>query len=1017
MPAPRTCTECSALLADGEVGPLCAPCTRRVASAATVVRDTPAPTLQPASDTTRFPDGRAPALSSPVGLPRGGERFGPYRVVRELGSGGMGSVFEAEEVETGRRLALKVLSHSLDSAEMRKRFLREGRLAASVSHPNSVYVYGTEEIDGMPTISMELLPGGTLHDRVAERGPLPVGESVDAILDVIAGLEAAERVGVLHRDIKPTNCFVDADGRVKVGDFGLSVSVAVRVETQLTTQGTFLGTPAYSSPEQLRGDELDLRADIYSVGVTLYYLLTARVPFDADNMVKLISAVLERPPEPPDRRRADLPRGVSKVVLRCLEKQPEKRFASYEDLRRALLPYASASPTAATLGLRVLAGLVDLGAITLPLGFVQFLIWGTTGAMERIQKMTGVQLLVQSAVSYVVIAAWFAIPEARFGASLGKALCGLRVVRANRSSLGMGRAAARALFFIVVPALPSLAHMLSGNPMQAIQDYGGGMGAIVGLSYYVLLALLFATARRRNGFASLHDLATGVRVIRAQARQVRPVLSIEGPQPPRAEALSRIGPYDVLGTLGSPDGTEWLVGSDPRLGRKVWIRRVPPQTPAVVGGSSRAGRLRWLNGRRTEDASWDAFECPGGAPLVGLLDRPREWASVRYWIADLGEEIVSATKDGSLPEVLTLDRVWVSSEGVAKLLDFPAPGAAEVPGPRIVAHDPSGPPVFLAQVARSAIEGRVAASTEALEGPPARPLPTHARTWLQGLPSRPLTESMEALAPLLRRNASVTWRRRLAVVAACAALPAMIVGCSYATTTAQQRLGREAPDVMPLLLCLRQIEKIEGDTASPPEERARASRPYEVCIAGRLRRTVEDPAVWSGLYARSLIPEELRLRAERIVAQRPLPTEEEIHDAEIRVGDLISSGRRAELTYAGSPSLVAWAIVAWMMTLFLVALPSVLWALLGRRGAIHRVSGIDFARPDGRPVRRWRVALRQVVTWSPLLLPLPFWIGGNGSEESGLAAAAAVLLLGAAWSILSARSLQDRIAGTRVVPA
>lgn len=1020
MPASRTCTDCGATLSDGEGGPLCAPCTRKVASAATVVRDTPSPILKPTSRTTRLSDSHTDTPSTPMEMPRGGERFGPYRVVRELGSGGMGTVFEAEEVETGRRVALKVLSHSLDSAEMRKRFLREGRLAASVNHPNSVFVFGTDEIDGMPTISMELLPGGTLSERVQGRGPLPVGEAVDAILQVMAGLEAAQRVGVLHRDIKPTNCFVDADGTVKVGDFGLSVSLHARMESQLTQQGTFLGTPAYSSPEQLRGDELDLRADIYSVGVTLYFLLTARVPFDADNMVKLLAAVLERAPEPPDRRRSDLPRGLSKAILRCLEKQPERRFATYEDLRRALLPYASVSPTAATLGLRVLAGLVDLGAVTLPLSAVQFLTWGTSGAVERLQKMTGGQLLLQSAVSYLVMTAWFAIPEARFGASLGKALCRLRVARTDRAPLGIGRAALRALVFLLVPAIPSLIHMLALNPMQAVQDYTGGAGAAVGLSYYALLALLFATARRRNGYASLHDLLTGVRVTRAQSRQVRPVIAIEGPALPHAETPSRIGPYEVLGSLGASGGTEWLLGADPRLGRKVWIRVLPTGSanPPVAGGTtSRVGRLRWLNGRRAEDAAWDAFEFPGGAPLVGLLDRPREWAAVRYWLADLAEEMLSASKDGSLSQVLTLDRVWISGEGRAKLLDFPAPLAGEAPGPRIVASDPSGPCLFLAQVARSALEGRVVAATEAMEGPPSLPLPTHARTWLQGLPARPLAEAVESLSPLLRRPASVNWRRRLAVVAAAAALPMLVVGCSFATNAVQRRLARESPGVMPVLLCLRQIERIEADSASSDEERTRSRRPYEVYIASRLRGTVEDPVVWSGMYARSMIPEAMRRRAERIVARRPLPTEEEVRDAEALVRPLVGEDPGAGYPFQAGSAVTVIGATLWLMMLFLVGLPSVAWALLGRRGPIASLAGIDYVRPNGEPARRWRVALRQVVAWSPLILPIPLFLAKEGNEGPALGVAAAVLILGAAIAVASARSLQDRIAGTRVVPA
>ncbi len=215
------------------------------------------------------------------GLPQPGEQFGHYTIIRALGAGGMGAVYEAEDLESGRRVALKVLSHRLDSPDARERFFREGRLAASINHPNSVYIFGTEEVGGTPVISMELVSGGTLQDRVRARGPLPVGEAVDCVLQIIEGLEAAQRVGILHRDVKPSNCYVGEDGTVKIGDFGLSISTGVRTEPALTATGAFLGTPAFCSPEQLRGEELNARSDMYSVGATLFYLLTGRTPFDA----------------------------------------------------------------------------------------------------------------------------------------------------------------------------------------------------------------------------------------------------------------------------------------------------------------------------------------------------------------------------------------------------------------------------------------------------------------------------------------------------------------------------------------------------------------------------------------------------------------------------------------------------------------------------------------------------------------------------------------------------------------
>src|SRR6184192_771853 len=266
------------------------------------------------------------------GLPQPGEQLGHYAIIRLLGAGGMGAAFEAEDLENGRRVALKVLSHTLDSPEARERFFREGRLAASINHPNSVYVFGTEEIGGTPVIAMELVPGGTLQERVRERGPMPVREAVDCVVQICAGLEAAQRIGILHRDIKPSNCFRAADGTVKIGDFGLSISTTVRTEPALTATGAFLGTPSFCSPEQLRGDELNARSDMYAVGATLFYLLTGRTPFEGRNPVQLLATVLEQRAPSPRKIRPEIPQGLARTVLRCLEKLPGERYKSYAEL-------------------------------------------------------------------------------------------------------------------------------------------------------------------------------------------------------------------------------------------------------------------------------------------------------------------------------------------------------------------------------------------------------------------------------------------------------------------------------------------------------------------------------------------------------------------------------------------------------------------------------------------------------------------------------------------------------------
>ena len=287
-----------------------------------------------------------------------GQSWGPYRINRLLGRGGMGEVYEAEHTETGRRIALKVLRGRLQNADDRARFLREGQLAASVSHPHTVYIFGSEEIFGMPVISMELLPGGTLKDRVAARGALPLAQAVSAVLDIIGGLDAAQQAGILHRDIKPSNCFIDSDGSVKVGDFGLSISTLARdVRHNVPTDSEgFQGTPQFAPPEQLRGDPLDVRADIYAVGATLYYLLTGQPPFDARDLAELFARVTTEPPKSPRLLRPEIPPGLAAVVMGCLAKSPAERPASYAALADALRPFSSLDDSPARPGLRLLAG-------------------------------------------------------------------------------------------------------------------------------------------------------------------------------------------------------------------------------------------------------------------------------------------------------------------------------------------------------------------------------------------------------------------------------------------------------------------------------------------------------------------------------------------------------------------------------------------------------------------------------------------------------------------------------------
>src|SRR5262245_13235123 len=203
-------------------------------------------------------------------LPR---RADGFEIERELGWGGMGVVYLARELRSGRELALKVLPSELcASEEAFGRFQREAVLAASISDSRCVFVYGAHQFEGSPAIAMELVRGKTLEQVIKRGETVPVRQAVRWTIELLEGLDAAHHAGVLHRDVKPSNCFVTEDGHVKIGDFGLSRSLDTDVH--LTQSGAFLGSPLYAAPEQIKGRKVDERSDMYTAAATLYALLT-----------------------------------------------------------------------------------------------------------------------------------------------------------------------------------------------------------------------------------------------------------------------------------------------------------------------------------------------------------------------------------------------------------------------------------------------------------------------------------------------------------------------------------------------------------------------------------------------------------------------------------------------------------------------------------------------------------------------------------------------------------------------
>jgi beta-lactam-binding protein with PASTA domain/predicted Ser/Thr protein kinase len=262
---------------------------------------------------------------------------GRYRIVRRLGAGGMANVYLAEDQELGRRVAIKILNdrHANDD-QFVERFRREAKNAASLSHPNIVSIYDRGEAEGTYYIAMEHLDGRTLKELIVARGPAPPKVAIEYVRQILAALRFAHRKGIVHRDIKPHNVLVDAEGRVKVTDFGIARAGA----SQMTEAGSIVGTAQYLSPEQARGDTVDQRSDLYSLGVVLYELLTGTVPFTGDSPVEIAMKHLSAPVEPPSKRRADVPKELDLVVTRALAKDPDERYQTAEEMEAELAAVA-----------------------------------------------------------------------------------------------------------------------------------------------------------------------------------------------------------------------------------------------------------------------------------------------------------------------------------------------------------------------------------------------------------------------------------------------------------------------------------------------------------------------------------------------------------------------------------------------------------------------------------------------------------------------------------------------------
>jgi hypothetical protein len=968
---------------------------------------------------------QAPSSPRKVEVP---ERLGDYRLRRKLGQGGMGTVFEGEHEPTGRRVAVKLIDAEA-TPDALERFRQEGRLASALSHPRCVFVLAADEDQGRPYIVLELMPGKTLEDVVQQRGPLPVDEALRYTFDLLEGLEEVHQLGAVHRDVKPSNCFLDEEGRVKVGDFGLARSL--QAPSKLTRTGAFVGTPLFAAPEQVKCEPLDARADVYAACATLYYLLTGKAPHDRGDgdYLAVMARVVSDDPPPLRSARPDLPRGLARIVARGLERDRSARWPSVAALREALTGFLPARVDWRLLVLRALANIADEALLVL-LASLPALFSLRTSILFQAQTTPGEQ-----GFDLFLGLLYYTLCDGFASGTPGKRLLGLRVVAAD----GLGRPGLRGglirtavwMAAVSVPCAVFIYFIPFTSPGEyAWSDLGS-------LAVWALgAACLMLTARPRTGFRGLHELASATRVVPAAPRQParRYETSPLSVQPTPTGWPELVGSFQVQGVVRADAQDRVLLALSPGLGRQVWLWLRPTQAPPVPARRrdlDRATRLRWLGSGEQDGWRWDAFFAPKGAPAGEVVRRngPVEWEGARAMLVQLATELAEATREGTLPGEVGLGLVWLSPTGQVQLLDFPAVGGGPAAG---------APIDLLGQFAHLLLEGKAPIRPGLL---PMTPLPGFARPVLMALSShggegarldgvRDLLRTTEGRPARVSRGVRLAQLLLFGLVAGFPLFFAVLMGLGFG-------------DPLPVRI----------DRAEALEQRLRGQG-AALCAGGLVAPGVPAPARWGsaallvGDVAALKRLQKARKEAQeknfaRLSCRTPLerwlreelPPSDPFEPPADSASRRTASGEAIVLTYLlRADRTSAWEIGMWVVFIQFVPVACVALATLFRGGVRHRLLGTEVVRRDGRPAGRLRCGWRALLVW---LVPVALFAGARLLEDvywgdwtpgtslwtpAVLVPAMQILALGyllAAVAVALSRpavSLHDRLAGTRLVP-
>jgi uncharacterized RDD family membrane protein YckC len=826
-------------------------------------------------------------------------------------------------------------------------------------------------------------------------------------MDLIGGLDAAAAVGILHRDIKPSNCFIDRDGVVKIGDFGLSISTLARdVHQQLITSG-FEGTPQFAPPEQLRGEPLDVRADIYAVGATLYYLLTGRAPFDAPDLQQLFKKVTTETAGSPRQLRKDIPARLSAVVMQCLAKTPADRPASYPALADALRPFLARDDKPAPLVTRTLAGVLDSVIIVgLPVGVVTALLADPIGGDP-------VRTAILTNWAWLANFLYYVVLEGTIGASLCKLLLGLRVVSADGTGLSWRQVLIRTAVFYTPSVVASL-YLLRFEADFRLSEHWK-IDVPRSISVVLSLLMFFATARRRNGWTGLHDVLSRSRVVARPAAAER--LGRAAQQAPSSAVLApiarRYGPFVAIDQGEHGPGTV-VRAFDPALRRQVWIEIREASAPPISSERrdlARPGRLHWLTGSRSADESWDAYEAPDGSGWTDTV-AASTWRQTNLELLDLVTELSTGAGDGTQP-ALALDRIWRRDNGRIVLLDFAPPGSGARGRANLT-------PEQLLQAAATRVP-RGAAE------PGVVPLSAHRflERW-SGPDLSTLGDARTALMTMAGAPNYVHWWRRGIPGTLAAAPVVLVLLVTMIIVPTLARFSESETIKMMNLLGVLQSTTLQADN---PMTRPEVRNAAELAIAGRYGQMIRDESFWESGIVRSLAPE-YRSFAEDILKRHPDVSAAQLAEAENTVSaareelERLRGGLRREPSIVKLGDMIISTVTA--LTVALVLVVCAISALLLPGGLVSRNLGLAAVTRSGREISRARSLVRVLVAGLPAIVWFVYlafsprvqgFVPVPPRPIIATVVTLSVLGIGLVWTaVRRTRGPHDLLTGTWVVP-